>query len=126
MRRRVDPKVTEAAQSKVPAEIAEGPRVSRWAHPRTLEILAEIPDGSSEERRTARDHAMLSAFSRYRFAAWEWENDAGLPRHQSRRLLRSCMPYFDPPGTCLPRRTGYAAEPGASTRSLRTMRDQEK
>lgn len=113
MRRRQTPR---AAQPGVPEEIAEGPRVSRWSHLADLDRLTHALPGTPGVRDRV-DGAMLSAFRRYRSARARWVLDEGLDRREASTLAPSRRPYFDLPGTPLPARIGYAAEPQASDRA---------
>lgn len=107
MKRREEP---VSSPSEVPVELAEGPRVSRWAREVLLSDLAALKAGDPR-RRGAVEQVQLDAWGRWRNAIDLWAEDAGLDRLEGRRRVGTRAPWFDDPGTPLPSRIGYAASP---------------
>ncbi len=83
----------------VPAEIAAGPEVRRWASPETLDTLARLKaepahKGSAQRLRDANGDAMVSARCRWRDARNAWAVEAGLTLWEGMALVPSRRPYW--------------------------------
>jgi len=94
-RRQVDPD----RQPAVPAEIAAGPEIRRWADPETLDTLARLgaaPAGtvSSQLLRDAEGNAMVTARRRWRDARNAWFTEAGYTWHEGMAMVPSRRPYW--------------------------------
>jgi len=94
-RRQGDPDLRPA----VPAEIAAGPEVRRWADPESLRALALLPDRpTTKAGMEARGHAisscMLSARRNWCTARDEWATKAGYTRLEGMKRVSSRRPYW--------------------------------
>jgi len=94
-RRQGDPDL----QPAVPAEIAAGPEVRRWADPESLLALALLPDPlATKAELEARGHAisscMLSARRNWGAARDEWATQAGYTRLEGMSRVSSRRPYW--------------------------------
>ncbi len=94
-RRQVDPD----RQPVVPADIAAGPEVRRWASPESLQALALLPERpTTKAGRKAGAEAvwscMLSARRRWVEARDEWAAEAGFTRREGMAMVPSRRPYW--------------------------------
>jgi len=95
-RRQVDPD----RQPVVPAEIANGPEVHRWAARQSLGALALLPERpTTKAQMEAREHAvsscMLSAWRNWREARDEWAAEAGYTHREGMALVGFRRPYWE-------------------------------
>jgi len=89
----------------VPAEIAAGPEIRRWASPETLDVLAGLKaepadKGSAQRLRDANGDAMVSAWCRWRDARNAWFTEAGLTLWEGKALLHTGGPYWSRTDNC--------------------------
>lgn len=94
-RRQVDP----TRQPAVPAEIAAGPEVHRWAAPESLRALALLPEqpttkAQMEARGDAISSCMLSPWRNWREARDEWATEAGYTHSEGMALVGFRRPYW--------------------------------
>lgn len=83
----------------VPADIAAGPEIRRWASQETLDVVdrlkaAPAHKGSAQRLRDANGDAMVSAWCRWRDARNAWFSEAGLTRAEGTGLLHNRRPYW--------------------------------
>jgi len=86
----------------VPADIAAGPDIRRWADPETLDTLARLraaPAGTVSSRllNDATGNAMVTARRRWRDARNAWFSEAGLTFEEGAALLHVGGPYWGTP-----------------------------
>jgi len=86
-------------QPVVPADIAAGPEVGRWASPESLQARALLPERpTTKVGREARAEAvwacMLSARRRWGEARDEWAAEAGYTRREGMVMVPSRRPYL--------------------------------
>ncbi len=94
-------RVLESPSSRVavPADIAAGPEIRRWADPETVDTLARLraaPAGtvSSQLLRDAEGNAMVTARRRWVEARDEWAAEAGFTRREGMAMVPSRRPYW--------------------------------
>jgi hypothetical protein len=103
MARRIQ-RVPEPPSSRVvvPADIAAGPEIRRWASQETLDVMdrlrpAPAGKGSPQQLRDANGDAMVSAYCRWRDARNAWFSEAGLTLQEGLALLHVGGPYWSTP-----------------------------